>query len=82
MRATNSLALAAMLTPANRADNEEAPALIEGPVRDLPPSGRIASKLFTLEFLRVPYDGAATEATMPSAWPIGSEKITRPLDSS
>lgn len=31
----------------------ESPLLIEGPVRDLPPSGRIASKLFAPEFLRV-----------------------------
>jgi general secretion pathway protein D len=31
----------------------EAPTFIEGPVKDLPPSGQIASKLFTLQFLRV-----------------------------
>jgi general secretion pathway protein D len=31
----------------------ESPLFIEGPVRDLPPSGQIASKLFVPEFLRV-----------------------------
>lgn len=31
----------------------ESPLFIEGPVKDLPPSGQIASKLFTPEFLRV-----------------------------
>ncbi len=31
----------------------ESPELLEGPVSALPPSGRIASKLYTLDFLRV-----------------------------
>lgn len=40
------------VTPLNAAKSE-APDFIEGSTLDLPPSGRIASKLFQLEFLRV-----------------------------
>ena len=40
------------VTPLNLA-RTESPSFIDGPVRGLPSSGRIASKLFTLEFLRV-----------------------------
>jgi len=40
------------VTPLNLA-RTEAPEFIEGPVRGLPPSGRVASKLFQFQFLRV-----------------------------
>ena len=40
------------VTPLNLA-RAESPLFIEGAVKDLPPSGRIASKLFTPEFLRI-----------------------------